>query len=191
MTESLLLNTCVIYKTLVSTYGAQPVNLVVGWAKQLCDALRYLHSKNYVYRDMKPANVILKPDGTVKIVDFGIMRTYKPNRACDTACLGTKGYAAPEQFGGSQTDARTDIFGLGMTMFRIVTGIDPVKPPYEIKPICEINPLLPKGLEYIISKCTKPNPNDRYQSCDELMADLNNYMNLPRRKGFFEKLFGG
>lgn len=176
-------------ETLVSTYGAQPMNLVVGWAKQLCDALRYLHSKNYVYRDMKPANVILKPDGTVKIKDFEIMCTYEPERAGDTACLGTKGYAAPE--GVILADSRADIFGLGMTMYRLVTGIDPAKPPYEINPICEINPLLPKGLEYIISKCTKPNPNDRYQNCDELMADLNNYMNLPRRKGFFEKLFGG
>lgn len=179
-------------ETIVKMYGAQPADKVIEWGKQMCSALGYLHSQNppLIYRDMKPANTILKPDGSVKFIDFGIMRAYKPNQSSDTCCLGTKGYAAPEQFGGSQTDARTDIFGLGMTMFRLVTGINPTEPPYEIKPICLVNPNLPKGLEYIISKCTQPNPAERYQSCDELMADLNNYLGLPKPKGIFEKLFG-
>lgn len=177
-------------ESLAAQQGAQSADNVIEWGKQLCDALGYLHSRNLIYRDMKPANVILRPNGTLKIVDFGIMRTYKPNQAGDTCCLGTKGYAAPEQFGGSQTDARTDIFGLGMTMFRLVTGINPTKPPYEIKPIREVNPNLPEGLEYIISKCIMPNPKDRYQSCNELMVALNNYLILPRRKGLFGKIFG-
>ena len=178
-------------ETIVRMYGAQPADKVIEWGKQMCSALGYLHSQNppLIYRDMKPANVILKPDGAIKFIDFGIMRAYKPNQSSDTCCLGTKGYAAPEQFGGSQTDARTDIFGLGMTMFRLVTGVDPIEPPYEIKPICMINPSLPKGLEYIISKCIQPNPNERYQSCDELMADLNNYLSLPKPKGIFNKIF--
>lgn len=173
-------------------YGAQPVDKVIEWGNQMCRALGYLHSQNppLIYRDMKPANVILKPDGSVKFIDFGIMRAYKPNQSSDTCCLGTKGYAAPEQFGGSQTDARTDIFGLCMTMFRLVTGINPTEPPYEIKPICLVNPNLPKGLEYIISKCTQPNPAERYQSCDELMADLDNYLSLPKPKGILGKLCG-
>lgn len=173
-------------------YGAQPADKVIKWGKQMCSVLGYLHSQNppLIYRDMKPANVILKPDETIKFIDFGIMRTYKPNQSSDTCCLGTKGYAAPEQFGGSQTDGRTDIFGLGMTMFRLVTGLNPTEPPYEIGPICLVNPNLPKGLEYIISKCTRPNPAERYQSCDELMADLNNYLELPKPKGIFGKLFG-
>lgn len=179
-------------ETIVRMYGAQPADKVVEWGKQMCSALGYLHSQNppLIYRDMKPANVILKPDGSIKFIDFGIMRAYKPNQISDTCYLGTKGYAAPEQFGGSQTDARTDIFGLGMTMFRLVTGINPTEPPYEIKPICLFNPNLPKGLEHIISKCTQPNPAERYQSCDELMADLNNYLSLPKPKGIFGKLFG-
>lgn len=179
-------------ETIARMYGAQPADKVIEWGKQMCSALGYLHSQNppLIYRDMKPANVILKPDGTIRFIDFGIMRAYKPNQSSDTCCLGTKGYAAPEQFGGSQTDARTDIFGLGMTMFRLVTGINPTEPPYETKPICLVNPNLPKGLEYIISKCTQPNPAERYQSCDELMADLNNYLSLPKPKGIFGKLFG-
>ena len=77
-----------------------------------------------------------------------------------------------------------------MTMFRLVTGINPTQPPYEIKPIREVNPNLPEGLEYIISKCIMPNPKDRYQSCNELMVALNNYLILPRRKGLFGKIFG-
>lgn len=179
-------------ETIVKTYGAQPADKVVEWVKLLCDVLGYLHSQNppHIYRDMKPANVILKPDGTIKIIDFGIMRTYKQNQSCDTCCLGTIGYAAPEQFGGSQTDARTDIFGLGVTMFRLVTGVNPAEPPYEVKPICSINPKLPKWLEYIISKCIQPNPDERYQSCDELLDDLNNYLSLPKPKGILGKLFG-
>lgn len=172
--------------------GPQPADKVVEWAKQMCTVLSYLHSQNppLIHRDMKPHNVILTPAGMIKLIDFEIMRTYKPNKKCDTCCLGTKGYAAPEQFGGSQTDARTDIFGLGMTMFRLVTGIDPIKTPYEVKPIRSVDPNLPKGLEYIISKCTKPNPAERYQSCDELMLDLNNYLSLPKPKGIIAKLFG-
>lgn len=179
-------------ETIIKMYGAQPADKVVEWGRQMCNTLGYLHSQNppLIYRDMKPANVILKPDGIIKFIDFGIMRTYKQNKNSDTCCLGTKGYAAPEQFGGGQTDARTDIFGLGMTMFRLVTGINPTEPPYEIKPICLVNPNLPKGLEYIISKCTQPNPKERYQSCAELMADLNNYLGLPKPKGIFDKLFG-
>lgn len=177
-------------ESLAAQQGAQSADKVIEWGKQLCDALGYLHSRNLIYRDMKPDNVILRPNGTLKIVDFGIMRTYKPKQAEDTCFLGTKGYAAPEQFGGSQTDARTDVFGLGMTMFRLVTGINPTQPPYEIKPIRMLNPNLPEGLEYIISKCIMPNPKDRYRSCNELMAALNNYLILPRRKGLSGKIFG-
>lgn len=64
------------------------------------------------------------------------------------------------------------------------------EPPYETKPICQINPSLPKGLEYIISKCTQINPNDRYQNCDDLISDLINYMNIPKFKGVLRKLLG-
>lgn len=179
-------------ETLIKRSGPQPVDKVVNWGKQLCNVLEYLHSQEppCIYRDVKPANMILRPDNTVALIDFGIARTYKPGQREDTVILGTRGYAAPEQFGGSQTDARTDIFGLGMTMFRLVTGINPTEPPYEVKPIRLVNPNLPQGLEYIISKCTQPNPEERYQTCDDLMDDMNNYLNLPKPKGFFGKLFG-
>lgn len=159
-------------------FGAQPQELVIDWAKQLCDVLGYLHSRtpSIIYRDMKPANVMLKPDGNIMLIDFGTAREYKEKNLADTTCLGTVGYAAPEQFGGmGQTDARTDIYCLGATLYHLVTGMNPCEPPYEIKPIREINPTLSSGLERIILKCTQRNPQDRYQSCAELMYALEHY----------------
>lgn len=159
-------------------YGAQPQENVIAWAKQLCDVLNYLHTRTpaIIYRDMKPANVMLKPDGNVTLIDFGTAREYKEKNLADTTCLGTVGYAAPEQFGGmGQTDARTDIYCLGATLYHLVTGKNPCEPPYEIKPIRDINPGLSAGLERIILKCTQRDPNDRYQSAAELMYALGHY----------------
>ena len=159
-------------------YGAQPQEQVIAWAKQLCDVLDYLHTRTpaIIYRDMKPANIMLKPEGTVTLIDFGTAREFKERNLADTTCLGTVGYAAPEQFGGmGQTDARTDIYCLGATLYHLVTGMNPCEPPYEIKPIREINPTLSGGLEKIIQKCTQRDPNDRYQSAAELMYALEHY----------------
>lgn len=159
-------------------FGAQPQEHVIEWAKQLCDVLGYLHSRTpaIIYRDMKPANIMLKPDGNVTLIDFGTAREFKEKNLADTTCLGTVGYAAPEQFGGmGQTDARTDIYCLGATLYHLVTGMNPCEPPYEIKPIREINPMLSSGLERIILKCTQRDPNDRYQSAAELMYALEHY----------------
>ena len=159
-------------------YGAQPQEYVIEWAKQLCDVLGYLHTRKppIVYRDMKPSNVMLKPDGNLTLIDFGTAREFKEQNLADTTCLGTQGYAAPEQFGGQgQTDARTDIYCLGGTLYHLVTGWNPCFPPYEIKPIREINPALSGGLEQIILKCTQRNPDDRYQSTAELLYDLEHY----------------
>ncbi len=160
-------------------FGAQPQENVIIWAKQLCDVLNYLHTRTpaIIYRDMKPANVMLKPDGNVTLIDFGTAREYKEKNLADTTCLGTVGYAAPEQFGGmGQTDARTDIYCLGATLYHLVTGMNPCEPPYEIKPIRDINPSLSAGLEKIILKCCQRDPNDRYQSAAELMFALEHYL---------------
>ncbi len=162
----------------VNQYGAQSQEQVIDWAKQLCQVLHYLHTRTppIIYRDMKPANVMLKPDGNLKVIDFGIAREYKSSNLQDTICLGTRGYAAPEQFGGQgQTDARTDIYCLGATLYHLVTGHNPAEPPYEIYPIRHWNSQLSGGLENIIEKCTQLNPNDRYQSCAELLYALEHY----------------
>ena len=165
----------------LETSGAQSQEDVIEWSKQLCDVLGYLHSRKppIIYRDMKPANVMLKPDGNISLIDFGTAREFKSSSVEDTTCLGTQGYAAPEQYGGhGQTDARTDIYCLGATMYHLVTGHNPSAPPYEMYPIRQWNPMLSSGLEEIIIKCTQRNPNDRYQSCAELLYALDHYQDL-------------
>ena len=167
---------------IVKEFGAQPEDLVVEWGKQLCDVLIYLHSQKppIIYRDMKPSNVRLKPEGNLKVYDFGISRKYKEQSLADTNVLGTKGYAPPEQYGSSQTDARSDIYSLGMTLHHLVTGADPRADDYVKYPIREYNPELSEGLEYIIEKCTKYEPGDRYQTASELMYDLDHIKEIGR-----------
>ncbi len=166
--------------------GAQPQELVIEWGLQLASALDYLHNMNppVIYRDMKPSNVMIKPEGGVKLIDFGTAKEYDVENNADTTALGTRGYAAPEQFGDSKgrgiynTDERTDIYNLGATLYHIVTGMNPCEPPYEIRPIREWNPALSSGLEKILLKCTQADPKDRYQNCSELMYALEHYNEL-------------
>lgn len=157
---------------ILNEYGAQPEEMVIGWAKQLCDTLGYLHSQRppIIYRDMKPANIMLKPEGNIKIIDFGIAREYKEQNLADTTVLGTRGYAPPEQYSG-QTDPRSDIFALGMTMHHLLTGVDPRNgEPYA--PVRQWNPELSEGIEIIIEKCVEPALENRYQNCSDLLYDL-------------------
>jgi serine/threonine-protein kinase len=157
---------------ILAEYGIQPEELVLGWAKQICDALLYLHSQKppIIYRDMKPANVMLKPEGNIKIIDFGIAREYKELSLADTTVLGTKGYAPPEQYSG-QTDVRSDIYALGMTMHHLLTGIDP-RTGEGYAPVRMWNPEVSEGMEMIIDKCVQPAAEHRYQNCLDLLYDL-------------------
>lgn len=157
---------------ILNEYGAQPEEKVINWAMQIADALAYLHSQKppIIYRDMKPANVMLKPEGNIKIIDFGIAREYKEQNLADTTVLGTKGYAPPEQYSG-KTDPRSDIFALGMTMHHLLTGVDPRNgEPYA--PVRQWNPELSEGIEIIIDRCVQPASENRYQSCADLIYDL-------------------
>lgn len=164
---------------ILEEHGVQQESVVVEWAKQLCDVLGYLHSRTpaIIYRDMKPANVMLKPGGTVTLIDFGTAKNYEINYG-ETTGIGTIGYAAPEQYIGSglgRTDARTDIYCLGMTLYHLLTGQDPCRNLISDTSIRAVNPALSRGLDSIIRKCTAHQPEDRYQSCEELMYDLENY----------------
>ena len=175
---------------ILELYGAQDQDLVIEWGKQLCDVLFYLHNCEppIIYRDMKPANVMLRPDGTVKLIDFGIAREYKRSKTADTESLGTRGYAAPEQFGGKgQTDARTDIYCFGVTLYHLVTGLNPCEPPYELYPIKQVNPNFYDGLQYLIQKCTQMNPEDRFQSCDEIRYVLDNIQEFDKGRRIRQK----
>lgn len=176
---------------IVNEYGGQSVEHVVDWIGQICNVMGYLHMQSpmFIYRDVKPANFILEPSGRIRVVDFDIIRSYKPGRTEDTVNLGTKGYAAPEQFGGrGQTDPRTDVYGIGATMYRLLTGADVQERNIILNPITLDEPGIPSGLAYIINKCTQFNPRERYNSCDELLNDLVRYNELPPKKGLFSRL---
>lgn len=167
---------------------------VIRWARQLADVLGYLHTRRppIIYRDMKPDNIMLTPEGNIKLIDFGIAREFKAESDTDTTNLGTKAYAAPEQISGKQTDARTDIYSLGVTLYHLVTGKSLQEPPFELKPIRYWDSALPEGLEHIIEKCTKSEPNERYQNCAELAYDLKNINKLTKgyKKQLVKKLIG-
>lgn len=158
--------------------GPQAVEDIYAWAIQICTVFDYLHSQPQpvIYRDMKPANVILQPNGNIMMIDFGTARTQKVgvNMSSDTVCIGTEGFAAPEQYGGiSQSDARTDIFCLGATLYNLLTGHSPCDPPRGILPLAQIAPEQENTpLDYIIRKCTRSDPNERYQSAQELRDAL-------------------
>lgn len=158
---------------ILKEYGVQDEERVIEWAKQICDALSYLHSQKprpIVYRDMKPANIMLKPEGNIKIIDFGIAREYKEQNLADTKVLGTRGFAPPEAYNG-QTTPRSDIYSLGMTMHNLLTGVDPRMGDGYV-PVRQLNPNLSEGIELIIDKCVQPAEENRYQSCADLIYDL-------------------
>lgn len=160
---------------LLKRQGRVEEPLALQWFRELCGVLRYLHTQRpnpIIYRDMKPSNIMLQPDGSLKLIDFGIAREYKQASSGDTTYIGTKGYAAPEQFGRAQTDARTDIYALGVTMYHLLTGKSPYEPPYQFVPVRELDPSLSRGIEHILNRCVQLEPADRYQSVDELLYDL-------------------
>lgn len=141
------------------TFGIQDT---IKYALELSDILKTLHSYNppIIHRDIKPSNIMINKDGIVKLIDFDISRIHKVDRSNDTAILGTYGYAAPEQFGFNQSDARTDIYSLGITLNVMLTGEFPM------------NKLHKGRLSKIISKCIEMDPNKRFQNVEELNRDL-------------------
>lgn len=150
---------------------------VIEWSKQLSDVLDYLHTRRplpIIYRDMKPHNIMLTPEGKIKLIDFGISIKQNGSSAPN---FGTSTYAAPEQISGKKTDARTDIYSLGVTMYQLITG-ESFKSNLNLKSIREIDPSYPEGLDHIISTCMKENPNERYQTASELLYDLENINKL-------------
>lgn len=126
---------------------------------QLCYTLSILHKKGIVHRDIKPENVIIDKYGNVKLIDFNASRIYNLNNVKDTVQIGTIGYAPPEQFGIAQTDARTDIYAIGVLLNIMLTGNHPSKQ------------ITSKG-KGIVTKCTQINPDLRFQTVDELISKL-------------------
>lgn len=152
-----------------------PEDQVLIWADQLCDALDYLHNQQpkIIYRDMKPSNVmVLDGSDTVKLIDFGIARFYKPGQRKDTVEFGTDGYAPPEQYGKAQTDERADVYALGAMLHQLLTLHDPAKTPFQFPPVRSLNRKVSSGVEAAIAKAVKPKRDDRYPSIAEMRRAL-------------------
>jgi serine/threonine-protein kinase len=152
----------------------QPQARVFEWTRQLCEALDYLHSQipPIIFRDLKPANIMLTPNGQVKLIDFGIARLFKPGQARDTQAFGTIGYSAPEQYGKGQTDARSDLYSLGVLLHQLLTGYDPTSTPFRLPPARQVNPNLPQQLSDAIASATNSEPDRRFASIAAFRAEL-------------------
>lgn len=174
--------------------GAITEEKACEWALQLLGLLSYLHAGNppVIYRDLKPDNIIICPDGGLRVVDFGaaLFIRYQDPGAEDMA--GTIGYAAPEQFGwegmrDGRADERSDIYTFGATFYHMLTGYNPSFPPCGIRPVRCMNPLLTTAVEQIVEKCTKPEPDRRYQTVEEVRRDLLQRASCKRKRIFRSK----
>jgi len=149
---------------------------VLQWAVQICEVLDYLHTRRppIIFRDLKPSNIMVSNAGAIKLVDFGIARTYKENKLQDTIALGSENYAAPEQWGQAQTDARSDLYGLGATMYHLLANMPPSPAflPSEPQPVNVLNSALSADTVQIVSKAMSRRREDRYGSAAEMKKAL-------------------
>lgn len=158
------------------------------WAGQLADVLDYLHTRKppVIYSDLKPDNIMICPDGQIRLVDFGAAWTRSFGAVRDRRMAVTRGYGAPEQWGDRQSghsesvsvgtasyaDERSDIYALGKVMYYMATAADPARPPYATLPVYEYQPLLGDSLERILRKCMDPKPERRYQTAGQVREEL-------------------
>jgi hypothetical protein len=149
---------------------------VLKWAIQLCDALDYLHTRKppIIFRDIKPSNVMVTNTGLVKLIDFGIARTYKVGKKRDTVAMGSENYAAPEQWGKGQTDARSDLYALGATMYHLLANMAPTPAflPSEPLPLGNYNSALSKKTITLIKRVMDRDREKRYQSALQMREAL-------------------
>ncbi len=152
-----------------------PEPQVITWAIELCDVLNYLHNHKpnpIIFRDMKPANIIINPDNHVVLVDFGIAKTFQSGQK--GTMIGTEGYSPPEQYRGEATPL-VDIYALGATLHHLLTKKDPrIEAPFTFsdRPIRKINPNVSVELEAVVNTALQYNPADRFQSAAEMKDAL-------------------
>ncbi len=155
---------------------------VVSYGIQLCRVLHYLHTRKppVIYRDLKPSNVMLTPDGVLKLIDFGVARTHKKSSSKDTIAMGSAGYAPPEQYGKEQTDARSDIYALGATLLHLLTNLPPVplQPP-KAGAIVKLNPSVDADTEQVIIRAMDLSRDRRFQSALEMEEALHRCLEAP------------
>ena len=162
-------------EALLSKTKELPVNKIMEWAIDLCDVLEYLHNQQpepIIFRDMKPSNIMVDHLGKMRLIDFGIAKTFDPS--VRHTQIGTEGYSAPEQYKGNVTPL-SDIYSLGATLHHVLTRRDPrLEPPFSFaeRPILDFNSQVSPELAAIIEKAVEFEPKNRYQSCLEMKQAL-------------------
>jgi serine/threonine protein kinase len=160
--------------------GRLPVQQVIRIGIALCDVLSYLHDQDpaIIFRDVKPSNIMLTPWGEIYLIDFGIARRYRPGKLRDTEPLGSPGYAAPEQYGRTQTTPRTDIYGLGATLQTLLTGREPLEIRTQGLPS---NVYIPWSLQALLTQMMDPIADQRPTSMAEVKEALTSYLIIQKR----------
>jgi len=147
---------------------------IMPWIMQIMDILEYLHTNSppLVYRDLKPSNVVITSGGKAKVIDFGIVRAYDPDKKRDTQIIGTPGFSAPEQYGTRQTDQRSDIYSLGATMFYLMSGRDPCELNFTFPALASLNSGIPSRVSEAVAAALQKEPEKRFQSISEMRQFL-------------------
>jgi len=172
-------------RTWMSAHGPVPIDQAVAWGHQLIEALAYLHGLGIVHRDLKPENVLITADHDVKLGDFGAAARYStwlPWRPPE-APEGTAGYVSPEVVGGLRGDPRSDVYGWGVLMYELLTGVSPFhgETPVELlnapltdhpRPLRELRGDIPPGLEAVVLTAMRRLPDHRYRDVQAIDADL-------------------
>src|SRR5947208_11127428 len=170
-------------KELIVGRGAAPINVAIEYARQILSALRFAHRHGIVHRDIKPHNALVDGDGRVKVTDFGIARAGTSQMTETGSIVGTAQYLSPEQARGGEVDPRSDLYSLGVVLYELLTGKTPFdgETPVEIamkhlstppKPPSKLRPDIPRELDMVVMRALAKNPDERYQSADEMEADL-------------------
>jgi serine/threonine protein kinase len=130
------------------------------------DVLQYLHTRQppIIFRDLKPANVMRTPEGQIKLIDFGIARLFKAGQSHDTQAFGTMGYSAPEQYGQGQTDARSDVYALGMLVHQLISAHDPISQPFNVPLAHRLNPHVPEQFSAVLQTAMSHDAENRFAS---------------------------
>ncbi len=154
-----------------------PVEEVLKIGIQLCTVLGYLHTRQppIIFRDLKPANILLTPSGQIYLIDFGIARHFKPGQSKDTVAFGSPGYASPEQYGKTQTTPRADIYALGATLHQLLTGDDPTQTPFRFAPLQLRSQTTPVGLDTMIASMLEIDEKRRPASMYAIKFDLQRF----------------
>jgi len=141
-----------------------PVKTIFGIMEKICDALYYLHNKKpfpVAFGDLKPSNVMMALDGSIKFINYGIGSFFDTEKDGTIQSRGTLGYAAPEQRGVDFTNTKADIFSLGITVYYMLTGVDPEEHPYEFKPLRKHKRFVSEKVQRFVDRCLAVNPDDR------------------------------